>query len=127
MVFLTYYVHSDEVSFRLETLQTGIPVGIAEFGETTIFKSDENMTMQMQTSSFTQGMWIGRGPDSGEHLLATSHGVVTSRAISRIIISEKLENALQQYDKSSMESQAEIELFICHYSYNTVQLNNQFL
>ena len=34
-------------------------------------------------------MWLGRGSDSSEHLIATSHGVIKSRTINKVIPSEK--------------------------------------
>ena len=51
-------------------------------------------------SSFSVGMWIGRDPDSGEHLIATLQSVVKSRSIRRRIPSERWNSGIIQSMKA---------------------------
>ena len=78
-------------------------IGIAEFGETVYFKAHGRHPVAKTDSSFTRAMWIGRDSDSSEHLIATSHGVVKSRTIIRVIPSEKWNRDFLNHSKG-MES-----------------------
>ena len=78
-------------------------IGIAEFGETVYFKAHRRHPVAKTDSSFTRAMGIGRDSDSSEHLIATSHGVVKSRTIIRVIPSEKWNRDFLNHSKG-MES-----------------------
>ena len=57
-------------------------VGIADLGEVVFFKAHGRHKVAKADSSLTQGMWIGKESDSGEHLIAIAHGAVESRTIN---------------------------------------------
>jgi hypothetical protein len=51
-------------------------VGIAAFGEAVDCKVHGKHDVANAELPFAAGMWLGRDSDSGEHLIATYHGVV---------------------------------------------------
>ena len=71
-----FLIHSDGLtSFQRCFRQQSLP-GLVEFGEALLFKASGKHDVAKADSSFTEGMWLGKDPDSGKHIIASSGGGV---------------------------------------------------
>lgn len=84
-----FLVHDDGLTAFQRRYDKGAPPGLAEFGEMTLFRVSGRHHTAKADATFKPGVWLGRDPDSGEHLLGTANGVFKSRSIRRMAPSEK--------------------------------------
>lgn len=78
-----FLVHDDGCSSFHTRYGKGPLPRLAEFGEIS-FKAHCRQFAAKPDASFSPGLWVGRDPDSGEHLAMSSAGVCEARAIKRM-------------------------------------------
>ena len=79
-----FLIHDDGLSSFHRRNGKGPLPGLAEFGEKVFFKAHGKHFTAKADPSFTAGFWIGRDPDSGEHLIFSTGGVFKARTIKRM-------------------------------------------
>ena len=91
-----FLAHHDGLTSCPRRLQSTTNPALVEFAEKVHYTLHGKHNITKDDPSFLTGLWLGREPESGDHIVATRTTVVKTRSIRRYTYSERFDIELLQ-------------------------------